>query len=593
MIVRELITRLGFRVDGAEAQRYDATLRRIQSTATTVAKISSGLLAGALGLSIGRFRRVADEMTDFRSRLSLALGPAEDLDAIMARLNQTANNTYSSFEQTIEAFLTNNSALRELGYTTDEIIGFTQALNDALMVSGTKGEDAASVMQNLTRAMSMGVLKGDQFNAIVQRGGRLLDLLKEHFGANTEELRQLAAAGEITGDVVMQILLGNMERLRGESEAMATTTADAVVVLNNNIDALMDRFNQAGGITDKVAAGIMFLANNLWLVEGAIIALTATTVVSWIVSFATNLGVLLPMLAPLAAGIRAVGAAMWAIGTNPASLTIAAIAAGIAALIAIGYDFYRWVSGGESYLKDWFGPWEDVVASVKAAWQGLVDFLSETFGAYLGVWRSLLTGDLQGAWENLTTLLGNLWSVLWSVSIPGILERAVPGIFDPLRNAFDDVMSGIRAIWDGFWSRVEGGLSAARNSWVGRQLGLDDASVEARASGGPVRSGSRYLVGEQGPELFVPGSSGWVLPAALTAALGGGYPVAASPSEDGGQTVNFGGITIEVQVTAAPGVTDQDARLQGRSIGEEIDRALDRRLEAVFGSAQRDLPLPE
>jgi lambda family phage tail tape measure protein len=41
----------------------------------------------------------------------------------------------------------------------------------------------------------------------------------------------------------------------------------------------------------------------------------------------------------------------------------------------------------------------------------------------------------------------------------------------------------------------------------------------ARASGGPVAGGSTYLVGEKGPELFTPGSSGSIVP---NHALGGG-----------------------------------------------------------------------
>ena len=38
--------------------------------------------------------------------------------------------------------------------------------------------------------------------------------------------------------------------------------------------------------------------------------------------------------------------------------------------------------------------------------------------------------------------------------------------------------------------------------------------LEKRASGGPVRRGQPYLVGEQGPELFIPGSSGGISPSA-------------------------------------------------------------------------------
>ena len=39
----------------------------------------------------------------------------------------------------------------------------------------------------------------------------------------------------------------------------------------------------------------------------------------------------------------------------------------------------------------------------------------------------------------------------------------------------------------------------------------------ARASGGPVDAGGAYLVGEQGPELFVPSSSGTIAPNAAPA----------------------------------------------------------------------------
>ena len=40
----------------------------------------------------------------------------------------------------------------------------------------------------------------------------------------------------------------------------------------------------------------------------------------------------------------------------------------------------------------------------------------------------------------------------------------------------------------------------------------------ARASGGPVSGGSSYLVGERGPEIFTPSSSGMITP---NSAIGG------------------------------------------------------------------------
>jgi len=53
-----------------------------------------------------------------------------------------------------------------------------------------------------------------------------------------------------------------------------------------------------------------------------------------------------------------------------------------------------------------------------------------------------------------------------------------------------------------------------------------------RAEGGPVASNTSYLVGERGPEMFVPSGSGTIIPTNnLASAMAGG----------GGQTVNYNG----------------------------------------------------
>jgi hypothetical protein len=55
--------------------------------------------------------------------------------------------------------------------------------------------------------------------------------------------------------------------------------------------------------------------------------------------------------------------------------------------------------------------------------------------------------------------------------------------------------------------------------------GIGEFIAGVRAEGGPVNSGRSYLVGERGPELFVPGSSGSIVPNdAMRSGGGGGGP---------------------------------------------------------------------
>lgn len=60
---------------------------------------------------------------------------------------------------------------------------------------------------------------------------------------------------------------------------------------------------------------------------------------------------------------------------------------------------------------------------------------------------------------------------------------------------------------------VSGGLASLASAVLGGVLGLP-----GRATGGPVSPGAAYLVGERGPEMFVPTSSGQIVAAGPAAA---------------------------------------------------------------------------
>ena len=98
-----------------------------------------------------------------------------------------------------------------------------------------------------------------------------------------------------------------------------------------------------------------------------------------------------------------------------------------------------------------------------------------------------------------------------------------------------------------------------------------------RANGGPVSAGSPYVVGEHGPELFVPGSSGSIvsndnLRSAMGAAPGSGSPVLNMSF----QTTSIGGVEYvsRDQLEAAMAETRRQATRDGASRG--MSMTLDR-----------------
>lgn len=112
-----------------------------------------------------------------------------------------------------------------------------------------------------------------------------------------------------------------------------------------------------------------------------------------------------------------------------------------------------------------------------------------------------------------------------------VLRKIAAGLAEGFGLARDAVGFVIGRLSDlASWISTNGGDLLGFISSIGAFLSgrgdiLINNALDGRASGGPVTAGQAYIVGERGPELFVPGSSGGIVP---NGALGGG----------GGATIN-------------------------------------------------------
>ena len=169
---------------------------------------------------------------------------------------------------------------------------------------------------------------------------------------------------------------------------------------------------------------------------------------------------------------------------------------------------------------------EDMKSIMQNVSDGMTDSIQEFVNTGKLSFRSLVT-DILGQLQKL------------------IIQRA---IVNPLIGAFT--------------SAIFGGVSNAGASGAG-SMGMTDLassfSLDGMArNGGNLKAGGNYLVGEAGAELFVPRTSGTVIP---NHELGGG---------SGGVTVNF-----NVQATDANSFDNQLAQRQNMIVGM-IDQAFNR-----------------
>lgn len=220
-------------------------------------------------------------------------------------------------------------------------------------------------------------------------------------------------------------------------------------------------------------------------------------------------------------------------------------------MASVGKIQIPWLTGMVSNFSKLVEIIGEFVSSTPKATKDLNDFLlrmgigQETIDIFKSEWlviASAWTNTVQPAlmqlWNALqpylpyliqvASVMGTMLVVAIESFVVGISKAitvVIPfaqSISDNLVGAFKTMITWIKEAID--W--VDQLISKLSNSMVGKALGAVGSAIGSaasalgyRAAGGPVSGGSPYIVGEQGPELFVPGMSGSIVP---NGSMGGG-----------------------------------------------------------------------
>jgi phage-related protein len=291
----------------------------------------------------------------------------------------------------------------------------------------------------------------------------------------------------------------------GENAAAAGAYKDAMEDLTSSFRGLMIAIGPTiAAIVTQWTPGITKAVTGVkdWMGANPGLSQSIVTCAAAIGGILTVLGPLLMMVPGIAAAFSMVGSVvagvvpvLTAVGGAIAAL-FAGLSAPILAVAAlIGVAVHMIVTN-----------WQGMLEGLDVIWDGLVVAGEAVAGFFSSIWDTI-TGVFEAGWN-------------W---IAGIIAQIADAI---------------------------GGLFSAIGSLVGLG-GVPALNIPGRAVGGPVTGGMPYIVGEQGPELFVPSQSGRIIPNGA----GGGANV----------TINMNGATVR---------SEADIRALSEALAETVGREL-------------------
>lgn len=245
----------GVRGVGDELQRMSGSVRNAAALGVGLAVIVPTLRDVARG-----YADTADSVTVLRNQLQLATGSSESAAQAYERLFTIAQRSRTSFTELGNSFAAISRAGATLGLSQERLLTVTEAIGNAMTISGGSAAGMEAALVQLAQGLSAGVLRGDELNSVMEQSPRLARALAEGLGVSTGELRKLGEAGALTAQKIIGALETSAPQLIKEVQGATLTVGQAFTVLSNSTTKFIGDLDRATGASTAAANAIRALS---------------------------------------------------------------------------------------------------------------------------------------------------------------------------------------------------------------------------------------------------------------------------------------------------------------------------------------------
>lgn len=244
----------------------------------------------AAALSVGAVIGYVDAWTKVENQLKRTTSSSDELLKVSAELLGVANDTRSSLSTTADLYTSLTVSTKALGVSQKDVIGVTKTINNLFLESGKGASETAGAVRQLGQALESGALRGDEFNSVAEGAPGILRAIEQQTGKTRGELRELAADGEITAELIVTSLRNYSDEAQKAADKTTRTFEQSAVVARNNATAFIGASQALGEAVRLAGDGIVLISENLdklATVAGAAAALYVARLIPSVVASTT------------------------------------------------------------------------------------------------------------------------------------------------------------------------------------------------------------------------------------------------------------------------------------------------------------------
>ena len=211
-----------------------STLRRIAATYLTIQ-------------AAGKVVDTSDMLAQAKQRIALTMREGETVDEINKKIMASANSARASYADTLNQVSKLAMNAGQAFESTDQITKFVEQFNKLGAMSGASVYESSQAMYQLTQSMAKGKLDGDELRSVLEGMPLVAQEIAEYMSTDLELLeklgkteidvgtmKQLAADGMVTAEVVKNALLGAASETDAMFKQMPKTWSQTWQLFKNN-----------------------------------------------------------------------------------------------------------------------------------------------------------------------------------------------------------------------------------------------------------------------------------------------------------------------------------------------------------------------
>ena len=276
----------------------------------------------------------ADQATLMSNKLNDVAEDTQALERSQRALLAVANETRTDLAASVDLYATLQRNARSLVDTDQELVDIVRTINQSFALSGASAESANAAIIQLSQGLASGTLRGDEFNSVAEQAPEILRAVQKELGVTKGELREMAAEGKITAQVVVDALANSADEISRRFNQTSITVEQSLTIARNNLIDFIGEQDNALGVSASLSDAVLTLGNNIdTLADGIAIisAIMGGRYAGAIISAAIAKGALLkqtllatPAVTGLSAalGVQATRASASTIATNALALSV-------------------------------------------------------------------------------------------------------------------------------------------------------------------------------------------------------------------------------------------------------------------------------